>query len=351
MCVHSQKKLLQPLRAFAFAPLAVHAAVHSPAGHLLLTETHVYAAAARYVHTAVAAGFTAGWYIEHKLALTPGHGESAASHPSPDGGRTHGEDAPREVVRARDTSIGHLTGAARLSSGSVHAPTPKSLGMSDTVTLTGGSPKPPSAVTVHSDTVRHHGYAEPMSIHSARGAQAPNRGGSGEEATAWAAGRTRDAAVHGQPTQGASPRSGGQLEDVGAPGAGVPSRGRRADEWSRAAAGRGRTGTPRAAAHGRLPRGRDGQTAPPLACGGAQAMPQSPGNAGCRRGRRKRSHGRRDEAARGGCGGYTRGHGLTHTIKRRPAPHMRLNAHIRRKIVHQNRPRPGRWPAQPRRDG
>ena len=255
--------LIQPLRAFAFAPLAVHAAVHSPAGHLLLTETHVYAAAARYVHTAVAAGFTAGWYIEHKLALTPGHGESAASHPSPDGGRTHGEDAPREVVRARDTSIGHLTGAARLSSGSVHAPTPKSLGMSDTVTLTGGSPKPPSAVTVHSDTVRHHGYAEPMSIHSARGAQAPNRGGSGEEATAWAAGRTRDAAVHGQPTQGASPRSGGQLEDVGAPGAGVLSRGRRADEWSRAAAGRGRTGTPRAAAHGRLPSGRDGQTAPP----------------------------------------------------------------------------------------
>ena len=114
--------MLQPLRAFAFAPLAVHAAVHSPAGHLLLTETHVYAAAARYVHTAVAAGFTAGWYIEHKLALTPGHGESAASHPSPDGGRTHGEDAPREVVRARDTSIGHLTGAARLFSGSVHAP-------------------------------------------------------------------------------------------------------------------------------------------------------------------------------------------------------------------------------------
>ena len=195
-----KKKLLQLLRAFAFAPRAVHATVHTPAEHFLLTETHVYAAAARYVHTAVAAGFTAGWYIEHKLVLTPGHGESAASHPSPDCGPTHGEDAPQDLVRSRYTSTGHLTGAARLFSGSVHAPTPKSLGMSDTVTLTGGSPKPPSAVTVRSDTVRHHGYAEPMRLHSARGAQASNRGGSGGEATAWIAGRTRDAAVHGQPT-------------------------------------------------------------------------------------------------------------------------------------------------------
>ena len=99
------------------------------------------------------------------------------------------------------------------------------------------------------------------------------------------------------------------------------------------------------------PGGEMGRMPPPLARGGAQTTPPSPGHAGCGRGRRKRSHGRRDEAAQGGCGGYTRGHGLTHTIKRRPAPHMRLNAHIRRKIVHQNRPRPGRWPAQPRRDG
>ena len=57
-----KKKLLQLLGAFAFAPLAVHATVQAPAEHLLLTEAHVYAAAARYVHTAVAAGFTAGWY-------------------------------------------------------------------------------------------------------------------------------------------------------------------------------------------------------------------------------------------------------------------------------------------------
>ena len=73
-----QKKSLQLLRAFAFAPLAGHATVQAPAEHLLLTETHVYAAAARYVHTAVAAGFTAGWYNEHKLGLTPGGEELIA---------------------------------------------------------------------------------------------------------------------------------------------------------------------------------------------------------------------------------------------------------------------------------
>ena len=89
-----KKKLLQLLGAFAFAPLAVHATVHAPAEHLLLTETHVYAAAARYVHTAVSAGLKADWYIEHKLVLTPGHGESPASHPSRDGGPTRDEDAP-----------------------------------------------------------------------------------------------------------------------------------------------------------------------------------------------------------------------------------------------------------------
>ena len=257
------KKLLQLLRAFAFAPRAVHATVHTPAEHFLLTETHVYAAAARYVHTAVAAGLTAGWYIEHKLVLTPGHGESTASHPSRDGGPTHGEDAPQDLVRSRCARIGRPTGAAQLFSGSVHAPTTRSLGMSDTVTLTGGSPKPPSAVTVLSDTVRHHGYAEPMRINSARGAQASNRGGRGGEAAAWIAGRTRHAAAQGQPPRGAGPRPGGRPMDVGTPGDEAPSRGGRAYGWeSQAAAERPPTGTPHAAAHGRLPRGRDGPTAP-----------------------------------------------------------------------------------------
>ena len=193
-----------------------------------------------------------------------------------------------------------------------------------------------------------------MKYTSARGAQAPGRGGIGDAAVAatWRTGRAQDAAAQGQPPRGASPRPRGRPTDVCAAGAKAPSRGRRTDtEKSQAAAGREHKGAPRATAHGRLPRGRDGPNAPPLARGGAQTTPPSPGHAGCGRGRRKRSHGRRDEAAQGGCGGYTRGHGLTHTIKRRPAPHMRLNAHIRRKIVHQNRPRPGRWPAQPRRDG
>jgi hypothetical protein len=82
----TRQKLLQALFALSPSRLAGHAAVHSPGVHLLLTETHVYAAAARYVHAAVAAGFTAGWYIEHKLVLTRHGEEHTASLPGPDNG-------------------------------------------------------------------------------------------------------------------------------------------------------------------------------------------------------------------------------------------------------------------------
>ena len=217
------------------------------------------------MHTAVAAGFTAGWYIEHKLVLTPGHGESTASHPSPDGGQTHGEDAPQHLVRSRYTRIGHPTGAARLFSGSVYAATPRRLGISDTVPRTGCCPEPPPA----GNAVSHHGSAEPMKYTSARGAQAPNRGGSGdatgdEVAAAWRMGRMRDAAAEGQPPRGASPRSGERPEDVGTPGAGAQSQSGSTDEWkSRAAAGWAHPGAPCAAARGRLPRRRDRPTGTP----------------------------------------------------------------------------------------
>jgi hypothetical protein len=107
----TEKKLLQVLFALSPSRLAGHAAFHSPGVHLLLTETHVYAAAARYVHAAVAAGFTAGWYIEHKLVLTRHGEEHTASHPGPDNGLSGGEDAAHDPVRTRCTRIGRPEGA------------------------------------------------------------------------------------------------------------------------------------------------------------------------------------------------------------------------------------------------
>ena len=101
------------------------------------------------MHTAVAAGFTAGWYIEHKLVLTHHGEEHTASHPGPDDGLSGSEDAAHDPARARCTRIGRPEGAAQRSivRGSVHAPTPVSgsvyaattrrLGIGDTVPRTG----------------------------------------------------------------------------------------------------------------------------------------------------------------------------------------------------------------------
>ena len=113
----SQKKLLLVFFALPLSRLAGHAAVHAPEAHLLLTGIHVYAAAARYVHTAVAAGFTAGWYIEHKLVLAHHGEERTAGHPGTDDGLSGGEGAAHDLARARCTRIGRWACCVLATSG------------------------------------------------------------------------------------------------------------------------------------------------------------------------------------------------------------------------------------------